>query len=248
MALSQLSLLNQLLRGLSKGSFEKLAPALEYVSLPRDFVLARKGQPIVYCYFMESGIASIVVQSPENHRVEAGIYGRDGFGPASIINGVLRSHLDQFIQVAGDGHRIAVSALIPLLSELPDLSAALHFFAHVLALQTTHTALSNAVHHVDERLARWLLMCHDRTSGDEISLTHEFIAMMLAVRRPSVTTALHVLEGNRFITAERGFITVRNRDGLEHFAADAYGAPEAEYFRLLEPNKNLTIAARFEAV
>jgi CRP-like cAMP-binding protein len=92
--------------------------------------------------------------------------------------------------------------------------------------------LSNAVHSVDERLAKWLLMAHDRVIGDEFSLTHDYIAIMLAVRRPSVTTSLHVLEGNGFIRSERKLITIRNRAALEEFARDAYGRPEQEYRRL----------------
>jgi hypothetical protein len=76
-------------------------------------------------------------------------------------------------------------------------------------------------------------MCHDRTDGDEIPLTHEFLSVMLAVRRPSVTTSLHVLEGNHFIRSERGLIIVRDREALEAFARDAYGTPEREYQRLV---------------
>jgi CRP-like cAMP-binding protein len=87
---------------------------------------------------------------------------------------------------------------------------------------------------VNERLARWILMCHDRISGDELSLTHEYISVMLAVRRPSVTTALHVLEGNGFIRSTRGIVTIRNRTALEEFARDAYGRPEEEYRRLMK--------------
>jgi CRP-like cAMP-binding protein len=108
-------------------------------------------------------------------------------------------------------------------------------FAQVQGVQTAFTALSNAVHPINERLARWLLMCHDRHDSDEIPLTHEFLSLMLAVRRPSVTTALHVLEGNRFIRAERGHVTIRNRTALEEFAGDGYGKPEAEYRRLIGP-------------
>ena len=78
-------------------------------------------------------------------------------------------------------------------------------------------------------------MCHDRIVGDELELTHEFLSLMLAVRRPSVTTALHTLEGNRFIRAERRLIVIRDRAGLEEFAGDAYGRPEEEYRRLLGP-------------
>lgn len=101
-------------------------------------------------------------------------------------------------------------------------------------VQTSYTALSNAVHPIAERLARWLLMSDDRLDGD-LPLTHEFLSIMLAVRRPSVTTALHVLEGNGFIRAARGSIVVRDRAALEEFAGDAYGVPEAEYERLIGP-------------
>jgi CRP-like cAMP-binding protein len=87
---------------------------------------------------------------------------------------------------------------------------------------------------VSERLARWLLMCHDRVQGNEIELTHEFLSLMLAVRRPSITTSLHILEGNGFIKAERGNITIRNRAALEEFAHDAYGKPEMAYRRLMK--------------
>ena len=106
-------------------------------------------------------------------------------------------------------------------------------FAYVTTVQASFTLLSNAVHQVDERLARWLLMCHDRLESDDIRLTHEFMSLMLAVRRPSVTNALHTLEGNGFIELTRGYVFIRNRRALEEFAGDAYGKPEAEYNRLL---------------
>ena len=108
-------------------------------------------------------------------------------------------------------------------------------FVQALSTQTAFTALSNAVHQIDERLARWILMCDDRLDGADMPLTHEFMSIMLAVRRPSVTTALHILEGNRLIRAERGCIVVRDRAGLEEFAGDSYGVPEREYERLIGP-------------
>ena len=98
-------------------------------------------------------------------------------------------------------------------------------------MQVAHTALANGVHQIDERLTRWLLMVDDRMDGGEFPLTHEFMSVMLGVRRPSVTTSLHVLEGNGFIRAERGRITIVNRAAMERFAGDSYGAPEAAYAR-----------------
>lgn len=80
-------------------------------------------------------------------------------------------------------------------------------------------------------------MVHHRVDGDDIELTHEFLSLMLAVRRPSVTTALHVLEGHRLIRADRGWLTIRDRAGLQTFAGDAYGRSEEEYARLIRPMK-----------
>lgn len=86
--------------------------------------------------------------------------------------------------------------------------------------------MCNASRPVDQHLARWLLTCRDRVDGDDLPLTHEFIAVMPAVRRPSVTTSLHVLEGKGFIRSSRGCITVRNRTAMAAHAGDADGAPE----------------------
>ncbi|HEV7292242.1 MAG TPA: Crp/Fnr family transcriptional regulator [Devosia sp.] len=226
---------NKLLRILPPDEFSTVAQHLEALPLPREFSVAGAGEPIEYVYFFETGICSIVAKSPEGQQVEAGIFGRESFGPPAIAAGVQSTPLDIYVQVAGSGHRIAGDVFMHLLESCPRLSELVQISAYLMALQTAFTSLSNAAHQVDERLARWLLMCHDRTDGDEIALTHEFIAMMLAVRRPSVTTALHSLEGSRYIRAERGHITIRSREGLEDFAADAYGVPEAEFAKLIGP-------------
>lgn len=224
---------NKLLLALPEHELVAVAQNLEPIDMPRRFVLAQAGQSIDYVYFFEAGICSIVVKSPEGQQVEAGIFGRESFGPVAVASGVSTNGLDTFVQVAGEGYRMPVAEFNSLMAVSPELNRIVQILTYLQGLQVTYTALSNAVHQVDERLARWLLMCHDRTSGNEIALTHEFVAMMLAVRRPSVTTALHTLEGAKFIRAERGHITIRDRQGLEDFAADAYGVPEAEYSRLL---------------
>jgi CRP-like cAMP-binding protein len=231
----QSDLRNRLLLALPDNEYALVAPHLEALDLPREFVIAGPGAEIDHVYFFETGICSIVAKSPEGNQAEAGIFGRESFGPSVLVHGVTTNVLDTYVQVPGEGHRIATGTFLELLDSCPNLKQVAQFGAYLLGLQTTYTSLSNAVHQVDERLARWLLMCHDRTDGDEIALTHEFIALMLAVRRPSVTTALHTLEGRRLIRAERGQITIRDREGLEAFAADAYGTPEREYLRLLGP-------------
>lgn len=138
-----------------------------------------------------------------------------------------------FVQVEGTAQRIPLSRLLAALPENPVFSNLLARFIQTFASQICYTALCNANCQVDERLARWLLMCHDRVDGDEIALTHDFISSRLSVRRPSITTALHVLEGRKFVRAERGRVTIRDRKGLEEFAGGFYGKAEEEYRRLI---------------
>jgi CRP-like cAMP-binding protein len=106
-------------------------------------------------------------------------------------------------------------------------------FAQAFGVQTAHTAVSNAQSRLDVRLARWLLMAHDRIGEDTLSLAHELLSVMLGVRRPGVTEALHALREQDLISHARGRITVRDREGLERAAGKAYGTPEAEYRRLI---------------
>ncbi|MGE0583693.1 MAG: Crp/Fnr family transcriptional regulator [Flavobacteriaceae bacterium] len=224
---------NALLRNLAAEDFMSLARRAELVDLPRMLQLAEAGKPAQYAYFPETGIGSIVMRSPEGQSVEVGMFGHDGMSPPVLAAGCTESPMDIFMQVGGRGYRIAAEELGSAMTESLSLRLLLSRYAHVIAVQSASTALSNAVHPVDIRLARWLLMCHDRSEGDELPLTHDFISLMLAVRRPSVTNALHVLEGERLIQSERGFVTVRNREALEIFAADAYGRAEEEYRRLI---------------
>ncbi|MBB4065617.1 Crp/Fnr family transcriptional regulator [Gellertiella hungarica] len=225
----QHSYANRLLALLPASELSVLAPLLEHVDLPKSFSMASPERPIQHVYFLEQGLGSIVSVSPEGQRAEAGMFGYEGFAPTPPAAHSAVSFHETTMQAPGHGNRIKVTDFWEVMRTCPQFSELLHRSTHNLATQVSYTALANAVHHVDERLGRWLLMCHDRLRQDELLITHEFIALMLAVRRPSVTTSLHVLEGNRFIRAERGRIIIRNRRALEEFAQDAYGRPEAEY-------------------
>jgi CRP-like cAMP-binding protein len=108
-------------------------------------------------------------------------------------------------------------------------------FAHTLSVQTALTAAANAIYELTERCARWLLMCNDRLESERIELTHDFLSMMLAVRRSGVTVTLHALQETGAIRASRGVITILNRSCLEEIAGDCYGQAEAEYQRLIGP-------------
>lgn len=223
---------NRLLAGLRPDDYAALEPHLEVVPLKLRQVLSAPHQPIAHVYFPEAGIASITSHS-RGSTIELGIIGREGMTGSAIVLGTDQGPFDCFMQVEGHGLRIGTPALKDVIRNHPGLDYRMRLYAQALSVQTAATAFANAEHTLEMRLARWLLMCHDRVDGYELHLTHEFLAMMLGVRRPGVTTTMHVLEGIGLIQASRGVITVRNRQGLEKFADDAYGMPEAEYARLM---------------
>lgn len=219
---------NQLLAQLPPHEMAALLPHLEWIDLPLGFLIVSAGQKIDYVYFLEDGLGSIVAVSPKGLKAEAGMFGWEGFVPTPPAVGFDRSLFEVVIQSPGNAHRIAVPAFRKVLGTCPDFRSRLNCSSHNLASQVACTALSNAVHHVDVRLARWLLMCHDRVAGDEINITHDYLSLMLGVRRATVTTALHVLEGHRFIKSVRKLVIIKNREALMAFAHDAYSEPEAD--------------------
>jgi CRP-like cAMP-binding protein len=150
-----------------------------------------------------------------------------------VLLGADRTPHETFMQIGGAALRIGADAFRHALEQSPALQKLLLRFVQVFHLQTAQTAACNGSHPVGRRLARWLLMCHDRLDGDELPLTHEFIAVMLGVRRPGVTEALQMLETEQAIRAERRNIVVLDRRRLEETAGDGYGGPEAEYERLI---------------
>jgi CRP-like cAMP-binding protein len=224
---------NRLLALLPENEFRSVHNGLEPVDLTRGFIIVEADRPIDYVYFLSRGIGSVITISSDGQRAEAGMFGREGFSPTSAgVGGTISVH-EVLMQVEGHGFRMPLQGLTEALPENPVFANLLARFIQTFASQISYTALCNVTYQVDERLARWLLMCHDRVDGDEIAITHDFISLMLGVRRPSVTTALHILEGRKLIRAERGRITIRDRKGMEEFAGNAYGKPEEEYRRLI---------------
>ncbi|MFP3547151.1 Crp/Fnr family transcriptional regulator [Rhizobium sp. SIMBA_035] len=224
---------NHILNILSAEDVASIRLSLEEVEMPQGFIMARAECQIDHVYFPSSGFGSVMVVGENGRRAEAGMFGREGFTPLAAAVGDDRSIYEIVMQANGAGHRVPVRAFSKAVNARPSFAAVLAKFTHVFAAQVAYTALSNATDHVDRRLARWLLMSHDRIDGDVIRITHDYIAVMLAVRRPGVTTSLHVLEGLHLIRSERGAITIRDRDGLEAYAGMSYGRPEQEYERIV---------------
>lgn len=201
-----------------------LSDDLVLVELPRGKELTAPGQSIKHCWFIEDGIASMVAASREGQETEAGIVGREGMVDVATILGATYSPLRCFIQVPGHGLRIPAATVVAACAASPALRSSCNNFAYSILCQIAQTALANAAFSVEERLARWLLMCAERTDGTEIALTHEFLSVMLNVRRAGVTLALHSLQGAGFVETRRGAIRIIDRSGLQEFAHDAYTA------------------------
>jgi len=218
---------------MSEHDFDLLEGHLEPIELSQHFVMAQAERPIEFVYFLSSGLGSVIVVGDNGKRAEAGMFGREGFTPTAAAVGDDRSIYEVIIQTAGSGHRIPIAEFTAAVTSSPRLAALLASFIHVFASQVAYTALSNATNHLEKRLARWLLMSHDRLEGDTIRITHDYIALLLGVRRPGVTSSLHVLEGEHLIRSGRGAITIRDRNGLEARAGRSYGRPEVEYERIV---------------
>jgi CRP-like cAMP-binding protein len=228
----QISIGNRLLASLSSEDIATLQPHLEPVPLAVRQVLIEPNTAIEHIYFPEAGMASVTNNS-SGGKIEVGVVGREGMVGLPIVLGIDQTPYEHFMQIAGHGWRIAVQDLEQAMAQSSSLHRQLLRFAQASHVQASETAFANANSDVEARLARWLLMCHDRVEGSDIPLTHEFIAMMLGVRRPGVTVALHVLEGMQIIRSKRGVITVLDREKLEELADEAYGLSEAEYTRLM---------------
>lgn len=227
---------NILLSMLSHQDCALLAPHFVREPMPRKMVLASPNQPIEFAWFPEGGVVSVVAEMPESGSTEVGIFGREGFAGAPLLLGTNTSAHKTYVQVdGGAGLRIEASYLLAATERSITLRTTLLRYIQTFMTQTASSAVANAHQRIEGRLARWLLMCHDRIDGDEIAITHEFMAMMISADRSSVTVTLHILEGAGLIRSKRGRVQIIDRDKLEEAAGENYGMPEAEYRRLIAP-------------
>ncbi len=215
---------NHILSRLSRADYRLLEPHLEAIDLPVRWQLEERNKRVEHVYFPESGFASVVANGERN--IEVGIIGREGMSGLSVVLGSDdRPANETFIQSAGNGQRIAAGALRDAIGASVSLHQVMLRYAHTFLVQTSQTALANGRSKIEERLARWLLMAADRVEG-ELALTHEFLAIMLGVRRSGVTTALQELERSALIAHRRGFVTILDREGLEEQSNGTYTPPK----------------------
>jgi len=226
---------NRLLGLLGSEVLSHLGDAFEPIDLRQGHVLHEPMQEIENVFFLTSGFSSEIAIDPSGQRIEVGCIGNEGFAGLPVMLGVDRSPHKSFMETDGQAYQVSTDKLRAAAKANDALMSILLRYVHVFMMQVGATALADGRYHIEQRTARWLLMAHDRLSGDELPLTHDFLALMLGVRRSSVTNALHIVEGTGAIKATRSLITVRSRQTLETLAGACYGLPEAEYRRVLGP-------------
>lgn len=214
---------NRLLSAIPESEYKTLRPFLELVNLPRHRILNESGQKIDYAYFLEEGMTSVVVLTLDGRSVEVGVIGREGMVGVPVVVGLRQSAFRCIMQIGGIGHRIRSEQLADNLQRTPELRLKLGHYVLVNGLQVGQIAACNRLHEVEQRLARWLLMCQDRVDSPVLPLTHEFLAQMLGAGRPTVTLACAKLEEAGLIRNRRGALSVLNRKQLETAACECYG-------------------------
>src|SRR3954453_1321115 len=226
---------NLFLASLPEDDLEALRPHLEQVRLPLRMILHERGQPIEHCYFSDGGMVSLLIRLEDAANIEAGVVGKEGFAGCAGLMGFAKSapHTSM-IQMPGIGLRIATGLVRDEMLQRPDFLDRVLRFSQALNAQIAHTAACNAHHSLSERLARWLLMAHDRAESDMLPLTQEFVSMMLAVRRPGVTVAARSLQATGAIHYERGRISVLDRQLLEEASCECYGTVREHYRHVLD--------------
>jgi CRP-like cAMP-binding protein len=233
MSVDQFQLQNRLLKAMPPLCFAELADQLEPVNLPLGHVLVEANLPTTTVFFLEGGLGSIVATASDGERIEVGHVGYEGMSGAHLLLKTRRTPNKTFMQAAGSGLALPAKVLEQVLLRHQAASDLLLRYVHSCELQLAHSALANARYEMPQRLARWLLMCHDRLRDRDLPMTHEFLSLMLGVRRSGVTDQIHVIEGLGIIKATRGNIRVIDRAKLEELAGGSYGIPEREYERLI---------------
>lgn len=218
------AVLNTVLLSLPDEEFSLLRPFLEPVPLPRYQILYEQAGKIDHVYFLNEGMISLVVITSDGRSVEVGISGRQDVVGASLTFGVHYAATRAIVQLPGSGLRIASDFLIQQIGHCENLRRACERLLLTQQLQVAQLAACNRLHEVDQRLARWLLMCQDTVDTIRLPLTHEFMAQMLGTGRPTVTIAAGVLERAGLIENTRGAVQITNRKRLEDAACECYGA------------------------
>ncbi len=214
---------NLILLSLPDKEYNLLRPHLEPSDLPQHTILQEPGDKIDFAYFLNDGMASLVALSHDGRSIEVGIIGKEGMVGMSLTAGLHREIFRTIMQMSGTGMRIRSEVFQDILLSAPSLRSKLGHFGLMHGMQVAQLAACYRLHGIDQRLARWLLMCQDRFDSQLLPLTHDFLAQMLGTGRPSVSLAAGMLENAGLIENSRGTVKILNRKSLEAVACECYG-------------------------
>jgi CRP-like cAMP-binding protein len=224
---------NHLLKLLPPAVLAQLTPHFERVTLSRGDVLFRSNEPLSVCYFPSTAVVSLVSTVESGNSLEVGLVGRDGFVGTSVFPGIVGMPCDGIVQIPGLAHRLSTDVLRTEVLANEVLHSTLCRFVHVLLVRSMQMSACNMFHPVEQRCIRWLLTVADLLGNNDIPLTHDLIATMLGVHRPTVTLVLRSLHKAGLVSEARGHIAVQDRPGLEHSCCECYRAMRTEQHRLL---------------
>jgi len=233
--IEQSAVRNRLLASLPPVDFRLLAASLTPVTLTLKQFLLEADEPVEAAYFVETGMVSYLTYLEGGEALEVGIIGSEGVVGMPFILGVdvFPPPAGALVQMGGTALRITPTALRQVFNESEALRTCLLRYMQALYIQVSQTAVCNAYHSLEERLARWLLMAHDRVEGDQFPMTHEFMAMMLGVRRSGVTVTAGTMKQAGLIHYANGQMTILDRPSLETVACECYGITRRHFEQLL---------------
>jgi CRP-like cAMP-binding protein len=223
---------NRLLAAFPPDIQERLRPHAEVGTLEHGFHAIRPDDPIRDVYFPLNCLLSMVTTMADGQMVESGTIGREGMSGLPVLLSAGQTTMPTFVQIPGSAVRIAASVMKAVYEELPEARALLNRYAHTVIVVGSQSTACNALHRVEARMARWLLMSNDGTGSDELNLTQEYLAAMLGVRRAGVTEISVKLKAAGVIEHRRGAYRIIDRESLERLACECYGRVRAEYERL----------------
>jgi len=215
---------NEILNSIPESEFNLISPDLEPVELPHRLILHEAGEKLSFAYFLNEGMASHVVLTSDGRSVEIAIVGHEGMVGTPLAVGLHRGPYRSIMQIPGAGFRLKAEFLEEGLAQSPQLRLLLSRYVLTQGLQIAQIAACNRLHEIEQRLARWLLMCQDRVESEYLPITHEFLAQMLGTGRPSVSLAAGILQKNGTIENARGAVKILNRPELEASACECYKA------------------------
>ena len=215
---------NALVDAISRREREKFIAACERVEMTLGDTVCQPGDPIHHVYFPLSSYISLITPEVASEALEVGLIGREGSFGLTVLLDIETSSLHGLTQGAGSALRMSAQQLRRRTKDSPQLHKVFNRYLYVLMAQLAQTAACSRFHRLEARLARWLLMTHDRARGDVFPLTHVFLAKMLGVRRAGVTTVARRLQNDKLITYSRGIVKVLDRKRLEALSCPCYQA------------------------